>query len=198
MAGYTEVEAINFVLVRGNEPPITSLTTDSSSASTLAKSFLDQERLTVLSEGLQFNTRRTTFYPDINGHIGIGDNILSVDGYGANLYDSYTIVDDRLYDTADQTDVFTDGVELEVIYRYDFSDIPRWVQYRIMTRVAFTFMSQFAPDPNQLADMADLMKMALVRCNEKELISRDVNMVTKSPLGRVSRSGLYRRIGRAP
>lgn len=195
MAGYSLLDAVNFVLERSNETPVSSLTTDSSSASTLAKQFIEHERLFVLSEGLQFNTRNRDHAPDTGGFIQFGANVLSVDGYGDNSTNHYTLVENKLFDTDAQSDIFTEAIELEVVFDYSFEEIPRWVQYRIMTRVALSFMAQFSPDNNQLQDMADLARQALIRSNEKELLSKDVNMIAKSALGKVSTSGLYRRIG---
>jgi len=190
---YTMIDAVNHVLLAANEPPVTSLTNETTSAATLVKSLLDKERLHVLSEGLQFNTRRAMFAPDVNGHIAMGSNILSVDGYGDNEVYKYTVVDKKLYDTVNQTDVFTKEVNLEVIYEFPFKDMPIWVQYRIMTTVALNFHSQFSPDPAHMQTLTRIMSEALSRCNEKELLSHDIDMVVKTPLGQVAKGGLFRR-----
>lgn len=201
MAGYTELEAVNYVLVRANETPINNISTDSTAASTLAKDFLELERLAVLGEGLQFNTRTARFTPDVNGNIKFGKNVLAIDGYGPidslgdNSDNKYTLVNGNLFDMEEQSDVFTDTVNLRVFYDFEFEQIPRWVQFRIMTRVALSFMSQFSPDENQLRDMADIARTALIQCNAKELDSDNTDMVAKTPLGSVVRSRLYRRFG---
>lgn len=190
---YSLLDAINHVLVAGNETPVTSLTNDSSSAATIVASLLDKERRHALSEGLQFNTRRRAFSPTVTGKIPMGSNVLSVDGWDDNIDNRYTIVDGNLYDVDTQTDIFTKDVKLEVIYEYDFVDMPVWVQYRIMTAVAVHFHVQFSPDQLHLQSLLQIARDALNRCNEKELISHDVDMVRKSPLGAVVTSGLYQR-----
>lgn len=192
---YTLLQAVNFVLRRSNETPVSSLSADSSSAATLAQSYIEDELQNVLGEGMQFNTVRQLFPPDNDGYIQFGDNVLAVTGYYSNKNDEYTIRDGRLFDTVDQTDVFTSSQYLQVIYRYDFADIPRWVQYRIMTRVALSFLSQFSPDPDQIRDLERVTRMAEIRCAEREFASRKIDMVAKSPLGRVTKSGVFRRIG---
>ena len=193
---YTLIEAVNHVLVAGNETPVTSLTLDSSSAATLVSNMLDTHRRYVLGEGLQFNTRRSSFPQDINGKIAVAGNTLSVDGWQNNARNQYTIVNGLLYDVVKQSDVFTKGVDLAVVYDFPFKDIPIWVQYRIMTAVAVRFHVQFSPDQLHLQSLLQIERDALSRCNEKELVSLDIDMVNKSSLGHVATSGIFRRLGR--
>ena len=180
---YTLIEAVNHVLIKGNETPITSLTNDSSSASTIARDFLEKERRFVLSEGLRFNTRTRTFSPDINSHITFGSNVIAIDGHGVNKSNKYTLVNGRVFDIEDQTDEFTSSIELKVLYDYDFDQMPVWVQWRIMTEAAYKFLVQFAPDSNQINEAMNTKRQALNRCNEKELQTLDIDIRRKSAMG---------------
>lgn len=187
---YTIIDAVNHVLLAANEPPVTSLTNETTAAATLAKMRLDRERVHVLSEGLQFNTRRASFSPTVQGHIPMGDNVLGVDGIKKNRTNKYTIVNKRLFDVDAGSDVFTGPVDLEVIYEYPFEQMPVWVQYRIMTAVALQFHAQFSADAAHMEVLQRTAFEALSRCNEKELTSHDIDMVSKSPMGQVARSGI--------
>ena len=199
MGAYKLIEAINFVLIRSNETPINSLSDDSSSASTLAKNFLENERLAVLGEGLQFNTRISQFNPNTNGNILFGDNILSIDGSrkannrSGNEDNKFAIVNSKLWDVEKQSDVFDDSVTLEVYYDIPFNEMPTHIQYRIMTRTAVSFLSQFSADESQLRDLVSMAQRARVEADQKELNSDNTSMLTKSALGKLRHSRFFNR-----
>lgn len=201
--GYSLIQAVNYVLVRANETSISSLSQDSSSASTLAQQFLENERLAVLGEGLQFNTRIKRLSPNSNGEILFGNNILAVDGdIPANKDNNYTdggmytISDGKLFDIENQTTKFDKDVHLRVLYDFSFEQIPRHVQYKIMTRTALSFMSQFSADETQIRDMAELARRADSQAQAKELDSTELNLMEKSPIGAVQHSGYMQRFKR--
>jgi hypothetical protein len=56
MGYYNQVNAVNHVLIRGNQPLIQSLDTDSSSSARNAILLLDEKRIDLLTMGFQFNT----------------------------------------------------------------------------------------------------------------------------------------------
>lgn len=89
-----------------------------------------------------------TYSPDSNGHITIADNVLEVrpvyDGYGIHLRNSnnqqmVTVRDGKLYDLANNTDVFDEDITLEVVMQLDLSDLPPMLKDYIVKDSALRF-----------------------------------------------------------
>lgn len=106
-----------------------------------AEIILDEITATVQSEGWSFNLEYGyPFMPDSNDNnkITLPDNILSLDG---SPYSSkeYVIRKGKLYNKTDHTYTFDGKVDLDVMWVWDFDDVPEAVKNYIIIRAANVF-----------------------------------------------------------
>ena len=134
----TKLSAVNIILSNIGMSPVTALSSINPMVAT-AETILDEVNVSVQSEGWVFNTERD--YPfEINtaGKIAVPDNILALDIDGTSQYDLVQR-GGFLYDKAGHTDVFTEGFELDVLWCFDFDDLPEAVKQYITVRAANLF-----------------------------------------------------------
>lgn len=191
MGAFSELDAVNHVLEAGGEAPVSSLTDENASSIAVIQRKLRAERLKLLSRGHSFNTTYPYKTPNTDGNILIGDEILSVDGCGNNKYTAYTVRNGKLYDVTNETDEFTEQVQLKIISDIDFEDIKTQTQYQLMATVAKSYQRQFQQDQVMDAELMEDEYEAEVIAAEEELRGSNVNPKDNTPLGRVLRGGLF-------
>lgn len=191
MGQWTLLEAVNHVLENGGEAPVSSLSTDSASSSAIALRKIKAERLKVLSRGHEFNTTYPYMSPDIDGKIGLGDEILSIDGWQENKYTRYTEKDGYLYDSTNETDIFTEDVHLRIISDIEFDDIRTQLQYQIMAAAAKGFQRQYQQDAAIDAELVEEEIEATVVAAEEEIRNNNHEPKDNTPMGRVLNRGIY-------
>lgn len=134
----TKLGAVNIVLSNIGMSPVTALTSANPMVAT-AETILDEVSVSVQSEGWVFNTERDyPFAINTEGKIAVPANILALDIDGTSEFDLVQR-GGFLYDKAGHTDVFTDNVELDVIWCFDFDDLPEAVKQYITVRSANLF-----------------------------------------------------------
>jgi len=153
----TELSAVNSILGAIGQAPITTLKTSTGNNSLSSQisenpeiafifNLLRDANIDTQSEGWHFNTEKhVKFEPDGNGHILIGNDILSMDLHDNQARRTYDLVrrDGKLYDKIDHTNDFSnvDSIDLDVVRLYQFEDLPvvfrRYITYRA-SRVAAT------------------------------------------------------------
>ena len=150
----TELSAVNSILGSIGQAPITKLEFDNPEVSFVYQ-LLQECNTDVQAEGWVFN--RESHYeliPDSNGYIQIPENVLSMDVSEGQIYRYTDVVkrNGRLYDKQNHTDVFTTPLELDIVWKLDFTDLPtvfkRYITYRACVRAA-----------TQLVGNKDLMQM---------------------------------------
>ena len=134
----TKLGAINIVLTNIGMAPVAAIDVNNPMVAT-AQTILDEVSVTVQSEGWSFNTeRRYPFAKDNDGRITIPSNVLALDVDGTSGFDLIQR-GGFLYDKAGHTDVFTESLELDVIWCFDFDDLPEAVKQYITIRSANLF-----------------------------------------------------------
>ncbi|ABP87947.1 tail protein [Synechococcus phage Syn5] len=134
----TKLGAVNIVLTNIGMAPVTLIDSNNPMVAT-AQTILDEVSGSVQSEGWSYNTERAyPFIKDNTGRIAIPSNVLSLDCASTSKYD-LIIRGGFLYDKAGHTDVFTENLELDVVWCFEFDDLPEAVKNYITIRAANLF-----------------------------------------------------------
>lgn len=174
-----EREAINEILVNINELPLDDedVIADINIA-IIANTFLNVARKEVLSYGWNFNSLNLTMYPNTSGYIVVPDSILSIDP----TTDTSTIIvrDYKLYDNAEQSFIFEEPVECDIIDDVSFDDIPFVVaNYIIKLAVLNTYSNQIG-DTKGIDIRAKLLQSAKVEALRDDANKHDGNILTST------------------
>lgn len=138
-----------------------------------------------------FNVFSETLTPDLNGEITLPDNALEVDP--KNKYDNlFSMLEGKLFNKSTNTFIFENDVEVEILYCFDFEDLPYAFQYYITMSSAkdlYGFRYPSKQIPQQL--QANYLH-ALTEVNKQNLATGQYNMKDSRPVGL---GLLYRRRG---
>lgn len=145
----TKLDAVNMCLSSIGQSPINTLDVVGIKDAAVAVLSIDNATREVLSRGWSFNTdRELPLTPDGNGFILTPSNALWVDpSFDADNYVQRWNPNAgtgalTLYNIRDRTFVFSDAVKCDVIYGYEFEQIPQVARNYIATRAARLFQSQ--------------------------------------------------------
>ena len=134
----TKLDAVNIVLSNIGMAPVSALSSVNPMVAT-AENVIDEVSLSVQSEGWVFNTERDyPFAINNDGKIAVPSDVLALDIDGTSEYDLIQR-GGFLYDKAGHTDVFPNDLELDVIWCFDFVDLPEAVKQYITIRAANLF-----------------------------------------------------------
>lgn len=148
----TKLDAVNQMLSSIGEAPAVSLDTDNPEIA-IAESTLDEISRTVQAEGWNFNTEyEYPFTPDGNGQIIIPSNILSIaDNKSKNSAKYLTVVrNGKLYDKIKHSFQFTGVIYCDVIWAFDFPDLPQPFKDYITTRASRVYASRVVGSEEQV------------------------------------------------
>jgi hypothetical protein len=139
----TQLQAINQMLVGIGQAPVVSLDTANPEIAT-ALSILDSVNREVQGEGWHFNTEiNYPFTPDTNGEILVPANVLQIsDNKNSNVQAYQTVLrGGKLYDKIAHSFIFPTGdpVPCDVVWFFDFEDLPQVFQDYIAQRAARVF-----------------------------------------------------------
>jgi hypothetical protein len=139
----TQLQAINQMLVGIGQAPVVSLDIANPEIAT-AISILDSVNREVQGEGWNFNTEvNYPFTPDINNEIVVPNNVLQLsDNKTSNSQQYQTVLrNGKLYDKVYHTYTFLgdDPVLCDVVWLFDFKDLPQVFQDYIAQRAARVF-----------------------------------------------------------
>ena len=161
----TKLDAVNQMLSSIGEAPAVSLTTDNPEIA-IAESTLDEISRSIQAEGWNFNTEyEYPFTPDGNGQITIPTNILSITDNKIKSLGQYltTVREGKLYDKIAHSYTFTTTVYCDVVWVYDFDDLPQPFKEYITTRASRVFASRVVGSEEQVKLIAQ--DEALLRSN---------------------------------
>jgi len=130
----TELEAVNDMLLMIKEAPVASLDeTTSFSEALLARQVLTRTRQDILLDGWEFNVETRTLPIDINSKIPLPDKTI----YAVATSSQLNVIQSGLflYDVKNNTYIFSQAVETELLKDFDFSELPSPFQIYI-TKVA--------------------------------------------------------------
>ena len=159
----TELPAVNQILASVGQAPVTTLDQTNPDVA-IAYEALIQVNREVQAEGWTFNKEYGyPFTPDSSNNIVIPGNILQIDLANNGNYRDKDVVrrNGKLYDRMAHSDTFTEEVKCDVVWFFDWVDIPRPIQDYITARAACFTVSRIVGDQA-------LYQM----CREKEIYCR--------------------------
>lgn len=134
----TKLDAVNVCLSAMGEPKITSLDAAGVDAQ-MASDLVDEVSLEVQGQGWHWNREVHTLSPDINGYLVLPSNTLRVDTVGMDQPIDVIQRGGRLYNKDDNTYVFDQDLDLEIIVALPYEDMPfaakNFVTYRAARRL---------------------------------------------------------------
>ena len=105
----------------------------------MAELTLDEVAKAVLAEGWEYNTERAyPFTPDTAGHIIIPENVLAIDARPGNGQ-QVVIRGGKLYDRVSHSYQFTGKQLLDVMWMFEFDELPEAYKNYITIRAANVF-----------------------------------------------------------
>jgi len=147
-----ELPAVNEILASVGQAPVTTLDQTNPDVA-IAYNTLQQVTREVQAEGWSFNTEyHYEMTPDTNDEILVPNNMLQIDltENASNMEKDAVVRSGKLYDRFNHTYKFTDStVEVDVIWQFDWVDIPKPIQHFITARAATLVSSRIIGDPNQ-------------------------------------------------
>ena len=133
-----ELPAINQILSSCGQAPVTTLDTTNPDVAIAYDTLLQISR-EVQSEGWTFNKEyHVEFNPDDNKHIIIPSNIIQIKltENSDNMDFDAVRRSGKLYDRQHHTNEWENKIECDVVYEYDWVDLPQPIQDYIVSRAA--------------------------------------------------------------
>lgn len=172
-----ELDAVNDILSAIGEPPVTMLDGDANADVANARRILSRINRQIQSKGWTFNIEEgATLTPDLgNNMIKYLDDYLSVlSAGGASVYVNRQ---GWLLDRSANTDIFTGPIQVNLIRRRDYYEMPECFRTWIVTSAARMFNSRFFGSPEVEAKLSEEERDAKIACNEYEMDFGQFNML---------------------
>jgi len=135
----TELDAVNQILSSVGQAPVTTLDLQNPEVSIVLNTLREVNRQ-VQAEGWIFNTEREyEMTPDSStNQIAYPFNMLQIDTNQYQHKNKYDVVrrNGKLYDRLHHTFTFTDSIKADVVWYFDFTDVPPAIQAYITARAA--------------------------------------------------------------
>lgn len=144
----TKLDAVNEMMKAIGQPPVNTLSVPGLTDVSIAETTLDAVSKEVQSQGWWFNRDFSqSFTPNGSNEVVLTDDILSVRPAQATssvAAETRSVVERqrKLYDQINNTFTISGTVRLEVIYGYDFEELPESVRRYVTIRAARKFQTQ--------------------------------------------------------
>ena len=167
-----QLDAVNEMLMSVGQTPVTQLEATNPDVA-LAFETLTQVSRGVQAEGWTFNRENhlSTFVPDsTTKKIQIPDNVLQIDLSDNHDNRSKDAVrrDGYLYDRENHTFEWDSTPEVDVVYFYDWGDLPKPIRDYVVARAAAIFSSRIVGDPTQFQLLSQREAFARAQALEYE------------------------------
>ena len=146
-----ELPAVNQILQSCGQAPVTTLDQTNPDVAIAYQTLLEVSR-EVQAEGWSFNKEfHYDMTPDTNNEILIPNNVLQIDltTNAANMDKDVIRRSGKLYDRANHTYTFTEKVECDITWLFDWVDLPVPIADFITARAATIVSSRIVGDGNQ-------------------------------------------------
>ena len=146
-----ELPAVNQILQSCGQAPVTTLDQTNPDVAIAYQTLLEVSR-EVQAEGWSFNKEfHYDMTPDTNNEIVIPNNVLQIDltDNSANMDKDVIRRNGKLYDKANHTYTFTEKVECDITWLFDWVDLPTPIADFITARAASIVSSRIVGDGNQ-------------------------------------------------
>ena len=156
----TELSAVNSILGSIGQSPVTNITGNALQNPEIAfvVNLLGEVNKDVQTIGWTFNSEyKVKKSPDANGNYVVPVNAILYDISDGQADRSTNVVkrNGKLFDTINQTDVFTGDYEFDIVTLYPFTDVPPAIQRYIIARASMRAATQ-------LVSNGDLVKLLQV------------------------------------
>ena len=153
----TELSAVNSILGSIGQSPVTNITGNSLQNPEIAfvVNLLAEVNKDVQTIGWTFNTEhKVKKSPDAQGNYVVPTNAIVYDFHDGQADRGTNVVkrDGKLFDTINQTDVFTGEYYFDIVTLYPFTDVPPAIQRYIIARASMRAATQ-------LVSNGDLVKL---------------------------------------
>ena len=171
----TELSAVNSILGSIGQAPVTELIFENPEISFIYN-ILSEVNRDVQNEGWHFNTEKHVAYtPDsTTGKIAVGNDILKMDvsdGWTKRLYDVVKrngYLYDKYDHTDDWSDLTADGIDLDVVKLFTFTDLPSVFQRYIVHRTSRQAATQLVANPQLTQLLSQQENLSRAACVEYE------------------------------
>ena len=148
-----QLTAVNEILMSVGQVPVTQLTNTNPEVALAFETLINVSR-EVQAEGWTFNKEYhlKTFVPDqTTKEITIPSDVLQVDlsNHHANKDKDAVQRNGKLYDRQNHTYQWDETPSVDVVYMFDWDDLPRPIRNYIVARAATVFSSRTVGDPTQ-------------------------------------------------
>ena len=166
-----ELPAVNQILASVGQAPVTTLDQTNPDVA-IAYDTLIQVSRDVQAEGWSFNTEyKVEVTPDSSNQISYSTNVLQMNLSDGEGYGSKAAIrkNGKLYDRVKHTDIWTDDiVKLDIVYFYDWVDLPIPIQDYITARAATIVSTRIVGDQAQQKFLASREMLARANALEYE------------------------------
>lgn len=176
----TELEAVNEMLMSIGQAPVSTLAVTGIKDVNVAKAELLKVSRRIQSRGWNWNTDNDyELTPDVDGHIAIPNGVLKIDAgskqnnYVQRRHETKGLC---LYNRDDRTFVFDDGVDCEIVWGFDFEDLPETARTYVATSAGRKFQSRVIGSRVLDQFQAEDEARAYMLLEREERASRDTNM----------------------
>lgn len=141
----------------------------------VAASIVDDVWIEMQNKGWWFNTDYNfKLYPDSSGFISFPETVLRIDG---GRYQSLVKREGMLYDKKEQTFIFKEPKEVNVIWAISYSDLPVAAYEYIASRAARKFQQKVIGNPEQIQMLMQEETEALVDLQRENAQYLDNNLI---------------------
>ena len=178
----TQIDAINRMLRYIGELPIPSTVAiddlpeghEAVQASTILQETLREEQ----EEKWWFNSFTETLIPQTSGYITLPYNLINFDSNQGK----YRSEGGDLYDVINQTKIFTDPVELDVLLNIEFDDLPDVFRTYVVLQAAKHLHTYLNADETTQKELIQKIQVQRIKVERENLKQSKFNLVKGSRL----------------
>jgi hypothetical protein len=166
----TELSAVNTILGTIGQAPITTLDFQNPEVS-FAYNLLETASEDVQNEGWVFNREDAyPLIPNSDGEVLLPENVLQMDFSADPVYRSQDVIrrGRKLYDKKNHTYKFTGKLECDILWKFDYSDLPQCFKRYITLRASRVAAAQMVGNQEAYKYASDAEGMARAACVEYE------------------------------
>jgi hypothetical protein len=175
----TKLDAVNICLSAMGEPKINSLDGSAIDAQ-IASDLIDETSRSVQSRGWHWNRDRYVLSPNVSGEIVIPSNTARIDTIEGDRSVDIIVRGGKLYNKADNTNVFTKSLTLEIYVFLEFDDMPYAAKQYITMRAARLFQQRVLGSPVLSEYSQEEERQAYVTLLQDEMEVGDYSMLWDS------------------
>lgn len=181
----TELEAVNEMLMSIGQAPVSTLAVSGIKDVNIAKAELQKVSRRVQSQGWNWNSDEAyPLSPDVDGVVLIPAGAIKVDPTDkfVNLVQRrHPTKGLALYDRDNRTFVFEAPVDCDIVWAYEFEDLPETARCYVATAAGRKFQSRVIGSRILDAFQAEDEARAWTLLIREERASRDTNLFRKNP-----------------